>query len=134
MWNDLIIRDRDIIVQRLLTNNESYYHPCYTVSEIIPALNQLQQYYETTTDDFVTKYCTMHVTFVAIHPLADGNGRYARSHFGIIWNEQKLREQYLDYNNAILRSTWQSFRTHVVDIEPFKAYFLSHRDLYQITT
>lgn len=134
MWDDLIIRNHEVFVQRQLTNNETFCHCCYRMYDIVPALNQLQQYYETTTDDFVTKYCTMHVTFVAIHPLADGNGRYARTHFGVIWDEQKLREQYLDYNNVILRSTWQSFRTHIVDIEPFKAYFLSHSDLYQIAT
>lgn len=135
MWDDLNIRNKGVSIVHKLKENKFYYCPGYNVDEIQSALIELERYYNTTGDDFLTKYCTMHLMFVAIHPLKDGNGRYARSHFGVIWNEQLLRSMcYHEYNIAILRGVWQTFRTHKVDVEPLKTFMVNHPELYSINS
>lgn len=131
---DLPIRNCGIKIVRQLTNNRVLELPGYPPDEITYYLAKLDQYLSETTDDILTKHAIAHCWFVAIHPLSDHNGHYARSHFGCLWNEQLLSidTNKLNYNNAILRSIWRSWETKTVNPTPLLQFMINNPNLYTI--
>lgn len=127
----LSIRSTPIVIIIPQKHNPYYTHG-YSVQDVIPSLAKLQKYINTTDDDPLTKYCTCFCHFIAIHPLSDGNGHFARSQFTVVWNEELLHSKYYkEYLIAVIKSTWQSHITHQVNIQPFKQFMLDHPFLWK---
>ena len=128
----LNVRQHNYHIHRLLKNKTVIAIPVYDYRDIPQSIIKLIDYIETTTDDRLTAYCTFHCYFVAIHPLKDNNGTFARSHYGVKWDEVRLRQEYYQqYNNAVLQSVWNSWNTHQVNIRPFKQFMLDHPFLWK---
>lgn len=129
---NLQIRTTPIAIAIPQKEDQFYYAQGYLLKDILVALRKLQKYIDTTNDDPLTKYCNCFCHFVAIHPLPDGNGHFARSQFAVVWDEDLLHTKYYrEYLIAVIKSTWQSYITHQVNIQPFKQFMLDHPFLWK---